>query len=457
LDPQVAAKRDLDYIAYTVVSGLVVKLQKEALEKLKRLGLKTNPYYHWYKNVEGVKNFFDEWQQKRNKLAYQIDGIVLKVDDLELQKKLGRTAKQARWACAYKFPAEQTTTMVEDIQVQVGRTGTLTPVAHLRPVQLAGTTVKRATLHNLDEINRLDVRIGDTVVLQKAGDIIPDVVQVLPKMRTGQEKKFIMPKKCPVCGSEVKQREGEVAYYCPNKKCYAVHQEGLYHFVSRRAFDIDGLGPKIIDQLVKTGLIGDASDIFVLKQEDLEPLERFAEKSASNLIQAIEKSKKVSLGRFLYALGIRQVGEETAIDLANYFGSLERIKKASPEELEAVEDIGPVVAKSIYEWFNEKQNLELIDRLLRNGVVIEAHRHTGTQAHSLAGKVFVLTGELSSMSRDEAKDKIRALGGNVSSSVSKKTDYVVMGENPGSKYEKAKSLGVKIIGEKEFLKMVGYL
>jgi DNA ligase (NAD+) len=341
--------------------------------------------------------------------------------------------------------------------VQVGRTGTLTPVAHLRPVQLAGTTVKRATLHNLDEINRLDVRIGDTVVLQKAGDIIPDVVQVLPKMRTGQEKKFIMPKKCPVCGSEVKQREGEVAYYCPNKKCYAVHQEGLYHFVSRRAFDIDGLGPKIIDQLVKTGLIRDASDIFILKQEDLEPLERFAEKSASNLIQAIEKSKQVSLGRFLYALGIRQVGEETAIDLANYFGSLERIKKASPEELEAVEDIGPVVAKSIYEWFNEKQNLELIDRLLRNGVVIEAHRHTGTQAHSLAGKVFVLTGELSSMSRDEAKDKIRALGGNVSSSVSKKTDYVVMGENPGSKYEKAKSLGVKIIGEKEFLKMVGYL
>jgi len=453
LDPQVASKRDLDFFAYVIHGGVEVDRQKQALEGMKDLGFKINNNYERHKSVDGAKSFFDKWHKAKNRLPYELDGIVLKVDSLDLQDKLGRTAKHVRWACAYKFPAEQTTTVVEDIQVQVGRTGALTPVAHLKPVQLAGSTVKRATLHNMDEINRLDVRIGDTVVLQKAGDIIPDVVKVLPKMRSGKERKFHMPKKCPICGSSVVQKSGEVAHYCSNKKCYAVHQEGMYHFVSRRAFDIDGLGPKIIDQLVKTDLIRDIADIFSLKHDDLAPLERFAEKAATNLVESIEKSKKISLARFLYALGIRQVGEETAHDLANHFGSLENVMKAGKEELESVADIGPVVAESISEWFRDKQNLRLVEKLLKGGVVMVGSRKQEVGSR-LTGKVFVLTGELSGMSRDGAKDKIRELGGNVSSSVSKKTDFVVVGSNPGSKREKAKELGVKMIEEGEFLKML---
>lgn len=454
LDPAVAASRELDCIVYAIHGGVNIKNQLGVLEKLKELGFKVNKNFECHASIGGVEKFFNEWQKKRNRLAYDIDGIVLKVDDMLSQKKLGRTAKHVRWACAYKFPAEQTTTVVEDIQVQVGRTGALTPVAHLRPVLLAGSTVRRATLHNMDEIKRLDVRIGDTVVLQKAGDIIPDVVRSMLKMRTGKERTFVMPAKCPICSAKIIKKPGEVAHYCSNKKCYAVHQEGLYHFVSRRAFDIDGLGPKIIDQLVKADLMRDAADIFSLKQEDLKPLERFADKAAENLVESIEKSKKITLARFLYALGIRQVGDETAHDLANHFVNLESIKKASAEELESVADVGPIVAKSVQTWFADKSNLGLLDKLNKNGVVIEARRHVGTSARRLEGKVFVLTGEMEGLSRDEAKDKIRALGGNVSSSVSKRTDYVVAGENPGSKHAKALELKVKIINEKEFLKII---
>jgi DNA ligase (NAD+) len=394
---------------------------------------------------------------------------------MHLQERLGRTAKIVRWAAAYKFPPEQVTTVVEDIEVQVGRTGVLTPVAHLRPVPLYGSVVKRATLHNLDEVNRLDVRIGDTVVLQKAGDVIPDIVQILPKMRTGREKKFKMPSHCPICGSTVKKKEGEVAYYCTNRNCYAQQIEELIHFVSKSGFDIAGLGPKILEQLQREDLVKSPADLFLLTKDDLEPLERFAEKSAENLVTAIEKSKKIPLAKFINALGIRHVGEETAILLANFIMSFRAspaecgakrgnlvikpihlfkiFEKVSAGELESVREIGEKVAESIKEWFDNKQNRKLIEELNNNGVeiilpVIQVRNQ------KLNGLTFVLTGELRSFSREEAKEKIRALGGDVSSSVSAKTDYVVLGDHPGSKYDKAKKLGVKIIEEQEFRRII---
>ncbi|MBU4332500.1 NAD-dependent DNA ligase LigA [Patescibacteria group bacterium] len=481
LDPKVAAERDLDCFIYSIYSGPQKTTQEETLRYLKNLGFKINEHFAPVKSVGEIKKFFDRVAKIRSELDYEIDGIVMKVNSIGLQKKLGRTAKHVRWACAYKFTAEQATTVVEDIQVQVGRVGTLTPVAHLKPVRVAGSTVSRATLHNMDEIERLDVRIGDTVILQKAGDVIPDIVRVLPKMRTGKERKFKMPEKCPVCGSAVvkrmimkgdervnkvntvvnkvnklgvdkalKQRE-TVAYFCSNLNCLAQQKESLYHFVSRPAFNIEGLGPKIIDQLLNEGLIKDASDIFTLTQGDLKPLERFAEKSADNLVKAIEASKKVELGRFLYALGIRHAGEETAITLANHFAGLEKLKKATGEELARAKDIGSTVAKSIYEWFQNEKNLKFIKYLLKNGVKI---KNPEKVSQKLAGKTFVLTGGLQGLTRDEAKQRIRRLGGDVSSSVSRETDFVVAGSEPGSKYDKAKKLGVKVIDEKEFLQML---
>lgn len=458
LDPKVAASRDLDCFIYSIYDGPKQTTQEQTLKFLKQLGFKTNKHFTQVKNIQGVKKFFDKIAKIRNKLDYEIDGIVIKVNSIALLKKLGRTAKQVRWACAYKFAAAQATTIVEDIQVQVGRVGTLTPVARLKPVRVAGSTVSRATLHNMDEIKRLDVKIGDTVIIQKAGDVIPDIVKVLPKLRTGKEKDFKMPSKCPICGSLVSKekvsskKEGEsVNYFCTNKNCFGLQHERLYHFVSRPAFDIEGLGPKIINQLVKPNLIKDSSDIFTLDQDDLKPLERFAEKSAENLINAIEASKKIELSRFLYALGIRHVGEETAVTLANHFASLENLQKAEPEELIKAKDIGETVAKSIYDWFQNEKNLELVSRLLKNGVKIQNPEKV---SQKLAGQTFVLTGGLESVTRDEAKQKIRRLGGDVSSSVSRETDFVVVGSDPGSKYDKAKKLGVKMINEKEFLRML---
>lgn len=455
LDPKIASARDLDAFMWSIYEPMKygLKTQWDIMKKMEKLGFKVNAHYEKITNIEEALKYFGHWQKNRNKLPYEIDGIVIKVNDLKLQERLGRTAKHVRWAAAYKFPAEQATTVVEDIEVQVGRTGVLTPVAHLRPAPLAGSIVKRATLHNQDEIDRLDVRIGDTVILQKAGDIIPDIVQTLPKLRTGKEKKFRMPQKCPVCGSAVKQRTGEVAYYCDNKNCYAQQLERLSHFVSKAAFDIGGLGPKIIEQLQRSDLVKTPADLFLLTEDDLRPLERFAEKSAQNLIQAIEVKKKITLSKFIYALGIRHVGEETAIALAKNFGSLKKIQEASPEELQQTEDIGPKVAESIKSWFSDKNNQKLLAEFLVNGVkIINPEKQT---LEKLAGLTFVLTGELESFSRDEAKERIRQLGGDVSSSVSKKTDYVVAGDNPGSKYDKAKSLGVKIIDEKEFLDLLG--
>jgi DNA ligase (NAD+) len=354
---------------------------------------------------------------------------------------------------AFKFPAKQVTTVVEDIKVQVGRTGALTPVAHLKSIQLGGTTITRATLHNEDEIKRLGVKIGDTVIIQRAGDVIPDIVKVLPRLRTGKEKEFHMPKKCPICGSKVIRPKNESVFRCTNPRCGKVQRKKLHHFVSKKTFDIVGLGPKIINHLMKEGLISDSADIFKLKQEDLVPLERFAEQSAENTIEAIKQAKIISLDKFIFGLGIRHVGEESAINLANHFTSLEKIKKAEIDDLLKVKDTGNVMAESIYRWFRDKKNLELLNRLKEVGVKIKSLEFK-VKGLKFKDKTFVLTGELETMTRDKAKEKIRALGGDVSGSVSKNTDFVVVGSEPGSKYDDAKQLGIKILSEKEFLKLL---
>ncbi|MFC1615260.1 NAD-dependent DNA ligase LigA [Patescibacteria group bacterium] len=453
LDPKIAANRNLAVFFYSIYNGIEVKTQMEMLQQLKKLGFRVEPNFYKANNIKDVEKYFDKIQKKRDKFDYEIDGIAIKVNSIDWQKKLGRTAKCVRWASAYKFPAEQVTTVIENIDVQVGRTGALTPVAHLKPVQVAGSVVKRATLHNQDEINRLDVRIGDTVVIQKAGDVIPDIVEVLPKLRTGKEKKYIIPVKCPICDSDVVRKKGEVANHCSNKNCFAQHKEKLYHFVSRKAFNIDGLGPKIIDQLLENKLVEDSSDFFNLTKNDLQPLERFAEKSADNLIISVESAKNITLGKFVYALGIRHVGEETAIKLAEHFGSLADLKKAELEDLNEVADIGNVVAKSVINFFSDQKSLDLIQKLLKSGVKIE-NPSGKKKIGKLTGKKIVITGSFETMGREDVKSLIRKAGGDWVSSVSKNTDYVIVGANPGSKYKKAKKMEIKIIDEKEFLKLL---
>ncbi len=454
LDPKIAAKRDLDCSVFEILTDIGQKSHQEVHELLRQLGFKTSPYTEYCSNLDKGYKFFKKWENKRKQLEYDTDGAVLVINNISDQKKLGSVGKAERWMIAYKFPAEQATTIVEDIKVQVGRTGTLTPVAHLKPVTVAGSRVKRATLHNIDEIKRLDIKIGDTVIIQKAGDIIPDIIKVIKNLRTGREKEFKMPLKCPICGSQILRKKGEVNYYCSSKNCGAIKREQLYHFVSKAGFDIEGLGPKIIDQLYDQDLIKDAADIFLLKKEDLMPLERFEEKSVNNLLEAIEKSKKINFERFIISLGIRHVGEETALDLASKFGSLKNLKKASLEKINNIYDIGEVVAKSVIDYFQDKNNLKLIDKLLSNGVEVKS-RKVLKKNKSFKDKSFVLTGTLESMSRDQAKEKIRNLGGKVTSSVSSNTNYVVFGKNAGSKLEKAKKLSVKSISEKEFLAMIG--
>jgi len=467
LDPKIADSRDLAVFFYSVYSSdKKFKTHFESLEYLKQLGFRVDKDIIKIKNIQEVKNFFEKADSLRKKLDFEIDGIVIKVNNLELQQKLDRTARHARWACAYKFAAEQATTIVEDIQVQIGRTGVLTPVAHLRSVQLAGSIVSRATLHNEDEIKRLGIKIGDTVILQKAGDIIPDVVEVLVKMRAGKEKIFYMPDKCPVCGSEVIRKSGEAAHRCSNLNCYAQYKEKLCHFVSRKTFNIDGLGPKVIDQLLSASLIKDAADIFTLEKKDLEPLERFAAKAADNLINAIEKAKKITLEKFIFALGILHVGEETSILLAQNVISnfqfpisnknfIKIMQNLNLEELNNIEGVGEVVAESIVNYFNNKNNINFINKLFKNGVIIQETRNKKQETNkNFNNRNFVLTGSLESMSRDQAKDRIRKLGGQISSAVSKNTDFVIAGKDPGSKYNKAEKLNIKIINEKEFLEMV---
>ncbi len=532
LDPKVTASRRLDSYIYDIdyieipnpksqipnksnppaggqnpkFKNLTIpETQTEELQLLDELGFKVNKNYKLCKKLDEIQEFFESWEHKRNIQPYGIDGVVIKVNSNKSQKELGYTGKSPRWAIAYKFIPEKVTTVVEDIKVQVGRTGALTPVAYFRPVKVAGSIVSRATLHNEDEIRRLDVRIGDTVVIHKAGDVIPEVVEVLKNLRTGREKIFRMPKVCPICGGQVKreviqssafpllasarnsskpsfstQPKESAAHYCLNKKCFAIEKENIVHFVSKKGFNIDGLGEKIVEHLMNEGLVSNAADIFELTWGDLEPLERFAEKSAQNLIDSINKSKKIKFPKFLYALGIRHAGEETAVLIARaiktefpisksqFPNKSQKIKiqnladiiKIFPlipvEQWISIKGIGEKSAESLIKWFGDKQNIKLLAKMEKLGVKIEIGEmgDKGNLSNKLKNKTFVLTGEMENFTRDEAKDMIRKAGGDVSSAVSKKTDCLVAGKNPGLKYNKAKQSGVKIIGEKEFLEML---
>jgi len=498
LDPKIVKERKLDFFAWDTIQlrinneELIMKGHSDKHDFLRKMGFQIAPYEKKAKNLDEIFSFIKEVEKIRPNLPYGTDGIVISVDELDLQEILGVVGKAPRYMVAYKYQAERATTVVLDITFNVGRTGVLTPVAHFNPTLVAGSTVSKATLHNLDQINRLDIRIGDTVVIQKAGDVIPEVVEVLVNMRTGKEKKIKIPTACPVCGyivdrkigssnsskstnisllgnfsarpsrpaqvfsrnnsSPIKNLEGQsssVAFYCTNKNCPAKNRRGMQHFVN--IFEIYTIGPKILDRLKDEGLISDSADLFSLEKADLSGLERFGEKSADNIISSIESHKKVLLWRFIYALGIIHVGEQTARDLANHFGSLEKLMKADIEKINNLANIGPVVSRSVYEFFQDESNLHFIDKLFKNGVFIY---HEKVKGSKFTGKTFVLTGTLSTMAREDAKKKIIELGGNIASSVSQNTSYVVAGDKPGSKYDEAKKLGTKIISEDEFIKML---
>ncbi len=466
LDSQITASRKLFFYAYGISGegeGYLRQYpthQKE-YEVLRSWGIAPNPQGAVMHSLEEVFDFHQKILKEREKLPYEIDGVVVTVNDNRIYEMAGIIGKAPRAAIAYKFSPREATTVVEDIKVQVGRTGVLTPVAIMRPVEVSGVTITHATLHNADEIERLGLKVGDTVIISRAGDVIPQVLRVLKELRTGKEKVFKMPSRCPVDDSPV-VRDG-VAYRCSSKSCSAQHREALYHFVSRGGFNIEGLGPKIIDRFLDEGLVSDASDIFTLKKGDIAVLERFGEKSAENIIKEIEDRKEVELSRFIYSLGIFHVGEETARLLASRMpfprsgvlmvGEVADFYRAlSLEDLQKFPDIGPKVAESIYDWFHEKRNSHLLGALGKAGVSVRHERPKG-ETNKFIGLSFVLTGSLMSLSRDQAKEKIRALGGEVSESVSKKTSYVVVGAEPGSKYEKAQKLGVKILSEAEFLKL----
>ena len=455
LDSRQVAERRLDMWIYGIgyIEGKTFETQSEALAFLKDTGFRTNPHIKKCGSIEEVIEYCEEWEHKKDTLQYDIDGMVIKVDSFARQRALGHTSKSPRWMISYKFPAEQKETILQDILVQVGRTGTLTPVAVLKPVELSGSTVSRATLHNQDEVARKDIRIGDHVIIEKAGEIIPQVVKAVKSKRTGRERRFSMPTKCPVCGSEVKEAKDEVALRCENSACAAQLKERVKHFASRQAMDIEGMGESIVAQLVDKGMIEDYGDIYYLKKTDLAGLERMADKSASNLMEAIDRSKGNALNRLVFGLGIRHVGVRAAWILSARFGSLNKITSSGIEELEAIDEIGPVMAESIYNFFRTKGNREVIEKLKKAGVNTGSRLKT-QGSRRLDGKTFVVTGTLESFSRQEAEELIRTLGGNASSSVGKKTDFLVAGKNPGSKLEKAKRLGVKIISEGEFKKII---
>ncbi len=445
LDPAVTASRQLDFFGYALLADFGLTEHSQAHEVLALLGVKINPLSRRVAGLEEVEAYHSEIARKRSGLPYWTDGVVVVVNEDEVFESLGTVGKTPRGIAAYKFPAEQATTVVEDIRVQVGRTGALTPVAVMRPVRVAGTTVTHASLHNLDEIRRLGLKVGDTVILEKAGDVIPKIVQVLPAARTGREKNFRMPKKCPVCGSPVVHREGEVAVYCRNRNCFAQSRERILHLVT--AFGMLGVGERMVERFLEEGLISDAADLFDLTKDDVAELERFGELSAANIIEAIRSHRRVGLGVFLTALGIRHVGQETADELAAHFGDIASIRKAAVEDLMAVSGIGQVVAESVVQWFADKANAVYADKLLER-VTVERGRPRAVGP--LTGQSFVVTGTLPEMSREEAQASIKALGGTVSDSVSRKTSYVVVGESPGSKAAKAKELGIKILNPAEF-------
>jgi len=480
LDPKIVKERNLDFFAWDISQLLItnyqlqIKNHSEKHDLMRKWGFQLAPYERKAKNLEEVISFINEIGLVRTKFPYGTDGMVISIDNLEAQESLGYVGKAPRYMVAYKYEAERATTMVKDITVNVGRTGAITPLAHFNPTLVAGSTISKATLHNMDQIERLDIRVGDTVVIQKAGDVIPEVVEVLVNMRRGVEKKFKMPELCPVCNFKIERKTGvvespidvqppgalevrplklntkSVAYYCTNKNCPARSRRGLQHFVN--VFEIYEIGPKILDRLKDEGLITDAADLFNLEKADLSGLERFGEKSADNIISSIYSHKKVLLWRFIYALGIIHVGEQTAQDVANHFGSLSKIMKANKIEINNIENIGPVVTDSIYEYFHNKESITFVEKLISCGVKID--NTLVKNGLKFKDKIFVLTGTLSSVSRDEAKRKIIKEGGRVSGSVSKKTDYVIVGDEPGSKYDDAEKLGIKTLTEEEFLKML---
>ena len=419
---------------------------------LKQMQFRASDDWKLCEGIDAVIAYCEAWDAKREKLAYEIDGVVIKLNSTGLQNELGFTSKAPRWAIAYKYPARQEQTVVNDIIVQVGRTGTLTPVAVLQPVQVGGVTVSRSTLHNMDEIERLGLHIGDTVLIERAGEVIPHVLKVV---KEGKDRRpFQMPKKCPVCGSAIHRVEGEVAYRCVNSACPAKLKESVQHYAGRHAMNIDGLGEKIVDQLVEKGMVKDVADLYSLKIEEVAELERMGEKSAQNLMDEIEESKKQTLDRLIYALGIQFVGERTGQLLAEHFSSVEDLAAATAEELENVPEVGPKVAASVTDFFAEAANRGVIKKLSKAGVRPKAEKRE-VKSQKLAGKSFVFTGGLANRSREEAGELVQQHGGKVSGSVSKKTDYVVVGTDPGSKYEKAKELGVPILAEKEFEQLIG--
>lgn len=493
LDPEIASKRGLDTNFYEIGANNLKNQphsQSEVLEKFKELGLPVEPNFSKCKSIDRVIEFCKKWHEKRDKIPYEIDGIVIKVNDLELQKKMGKTAKTPRYAVAYKFPAQRVSSKILDIILQVGRTGAITPVAVMKPTQVAGSIVSRATLHNEDEIKEKDVRIGDTVIIQKAGDVIPEVVEVMKDLREGNERPFKFPSVCPICGHKIERKEGEAAYKCTNPNCQGKKQGSFEHFVSKKGFNIEGLGDKIAEQLLEAGLIKDFADVFLLKKADLMKLDLFKDKRAENLVESIEKASCIPIEKFIFSLGIRLIGETGSFDLVNYFLShakksekqLEKFKKENNtltlfetdkkeekeekfsildlietvrsikfEDLGNIYGVGEKVAAYVYEWFNDDANIKFLEKLFRVGVTLNTTNLTAKGR--LSGKTFVITGSLSNMTREEAHDFIRSKGGKVLSDITKDLNYLVAGEDPGSKLKKARQLNVAIISENQLKKM----
>ncbi len=453
LNPKVTALRKLDFNIYSIDTDIGTKTHLENFEIAKKVGFKINPHAQIVRTTTDIEKLYKLWQKKREKLPYQVDGVVIKVNNLIERKKLGYIGKAYRWEIAYKWAAEQATTTINNIVVQVGRTGALTPVAILEPVLVAGSTISRATLHNEDEIHKKDVRVGDTVIIQKAGDVIPEVVEVLKRLRPKTAREFHMPKKCPICGVGVVRPEGEAITRCPNKNCASQMRRRIVHFVSKSAFNMEGLGPKVIDQLIDAGLIKSAVDLFKLEPGDLEPLERFAEKSSQNTYNSIQSAKKITLDRFIYALSIRSVGAEMAVDLAKQFHTLEKFRKANYESIRRMYGVADKTAKEICDWLKNIGHQKFVDDLLKADIVVQNY-HSPVSANKLKGQSFVVTGTLPTLTREDAHKKIIQYGGKVLSSITSKTNYLISGENPGSKFEKAKKNNVEIINEKGFLGMI---
>ena len=454
LDSREVAKRNLQLFVYQGIVGDNYKNHWDVMNFLKELGFPVSPHMKHAENIKEVIDYCNEWEEKRFSLPYNIDGMVVKVNSLSLQEKLGTTTKSPRWVVAYKFPAEQVSTIIKDVTVQVGRTGTLTPVAILEPVEISGTIVSRATLHNFDEIKRLGVKIGDRVFVEKGGEIIPKIVKVIPEARDGDEKDIPVPEKCPVCGSPVIKDTGEVAIRCPNVRCPAQVKERIIHFASKNAMDIEGLGEQWVNIFVDKGLLSDYGDIYYLKYEDLINLERMGDKSVKNLLNAIKDSKNRPLSRLIFALGIRYIGTHASEILAENFSSIDHLAEATFDQLSSIDEIGPVMAESIVEFFKNEENLRVIEKLKKAGVKTSREEKEIEKKDVLSGLTFVITGTLKNYTRDEITDYIKSLGGKVSSSVSKKTDYIICGEEPGSKLQRGKQLGIKIISEEEFEQLV---